>query len=104
MSLYDDFEPRRPKTRRSRRLQSQEQNRRLPAAKASPQAPRLKVTVQRPDQLDALAKKLGLSKAAVCNLALAELAARMGSAECSCMRRSHTPGEGNKRLGTSGGT
>lgn len=42
------------------------------------QAPRLKITVQQPEQLDALAAMLGLSKAAVFNLALAELAARYG--------------------------
>jgi hypothetical protein len=77
MSLYDDFEPRRPKARPRER---EPQARRPPESppKGSGQAPRLKVTVQRPDELAALAARLGLSKAAVVNLALAELAARYG--------------------------
>jgi hypothetical protein len=78
MSLYDDFEPRRPKTRRAQKRHPEKRDPRHPPAKANSQAPRLKVTVQRPDQLDAIAERLGLSKAAVVNLALAELAARYG--------------------------
>lgn len=78
MSLYDDFEPRRPKTMRSTRLRVEQGGVQASAVKAPAQAPRLKVTVQRPDQLDALAERLGLSKASVVNLALAELAERCG--------------------------
>lgn len=39
---------------------------------------RLKITVQRPDVLQELADKLGLSKAGVFNMALSELADRKG--------------------------
>jgi hypothetical protein len=78
MSLYDDFEPRRPKTRRLPERRPQKRSHKPLAVKESAQAPRLKVTIQQPDQLDALAERLGLSKAAVCNLALAELASKHG--------------------------
>ena len=47
-------------------------------ARRSRQAPRLKVTVQRPDLLDALALRLGLNKAAVVNFALSKLAEQEG--------------------------
>ena len=44
------------------------------------QAPRLKVTVQRPELIQALSEMLGLNKSAVINLALKVLAEREGLA------------------------
>lgn len=82
MSLYD-FNPGKPAKRPTRKEQAPQKGsvaaRAKPtASKGSSQAARLKITVQQPDQLDALARRLGLSKAAVFNLALAELAAKHG--------------------------
>jgi hypothetical protein len=80
MSLYD-FDAGKPKTTRKRAITPTNGTtpaKKTPATKraVSSQAARLKITVQHPGQLDALARKLGLSKAAVLNLALSELAAR----------------------------
>ena len=75
MSLYD-FDPGKPSTKRPTKEQpAKRKARRTPKrSAASPNATRLKVTVQHPTLLDAMAEELGLSKSAVFNLALSRLA------------------------------